>query len=316
MRIGILLHALFYALVLWKGSQASPYWMGLLLGSGAGFYWYGYNLLSLRETDTKLRGEFGSWTGMLSSLATMAAPLLSGFLIASVREIGYPLVFSLSLAFFAWAFLISQRLVTNEESELPAPIFCRRHPNWNRVLLGNFFQGIREGVFVFFASIMVVMATGSEWALGKFTAVNALFSTVSFFAVGKLLRWYWYNESMLIGSFVSTGAIALFLFGQNYRTIMLYGIITAIFTPFFLVPFAARVFHVIDEAHERYEREYVVEREIVLNGGRVLSIIAFISTYRFLPREWIATYLLLVGSMQILAVLILRNVGFRLKKSF
>ncbi|MFC4769347.1 hypothetical protein [Effusibacillus consociatus] len=314
LRFGIFLHALFYGLVLWTGNRANPYWMGILLGMGAGFYWYGYNLLSLRLTESRARGEFGSWSGMLGSLATMVAPLVSGFTIASINALGYSIIFSLSLGFFASAFLVSQRLESIEETELPVPIFRRQHPNWNRVLLGNFFQGIREGVFVFFAAIMIMIATGSEWGLGKYTSINALLSSLSFFAVGKLLRWHRYNESMLIGSFLSSGAIALFLFEQDYKTITLYGIITSIFSPLFLVPFGARIYHVIDEAHERYEREYIVEREIVLNAGRVLSIASFISTYRFLSEEWIPPYLLLIGSMQILAVLILRNVGFRLKK--
>ncbi|WP_018131192.1 MFS transporter [Effusibacillus pohliae] len=314
LRVGIFLHALFYGLVLWAGHRANPYWMGLLLGAGTGFYWYGYNLLSLRLTESRARGEFSSWTGMFGSVATMAAPLISGFLITSLQGVGYTLVFSLSLGFFAAALVVSHWLDPVEETELPMPVFRRQHPNWNRVLMGNFFQGVREGVFVFFAAIMVMITTGSEWGLGKYTAVNALLSSLSFFAVGKWLRWRWYNESMLIGSFLSSGAIALFLFEQNYKTIMLYGMITAIFTPLFAVPFAARAFHVIDEAHERYEREYIVEREIVLNAGRVLSIASFISTYRYLPKEWIPAYLLLIGSMQILAVLVLRSVGFRLKK--
>lgn len=316
LRAGIFLHALFYGLVLWAGTRVSPYWMGVLIGSGAGFYWYGFNLLSLRLTNSWARGEFSSWSGMLWSFATMVAPLASGLLITLVPAIGYSLVFSLSLAFFALAFLVSRKLAAVEESQLPAPIFRRRHPNWNRVLLGNFFQGLREGVFVFFAAILVMLATGSEWGLGKYTAVNALLTTISFFVVGKFLRWKRYNESMLIGSFFSTGAIALLLVNQEYRTILLYGIITALFTPMFAVPFSARAYHVIDEAHEHYEREYIVEREIVLNLGRVLSIGSFLLTYPLLAKEWLPWYLVAIGSMQIIAVLLLRPVGLKLKRTW
>lgn len=316
LRAGIFLHAGFYGLVLWTGNQANPYWMGFLLGAGAGCYWYGYNLLSLRVTNSRARGEFNSLAGTLWSLATMAAPLISGFMIVELNNVGYTAVFSLSLGFFASSFIVSQRLRTEEDTILPAPIFHRQHPNWNKVLLGTFFQGMREGVFVFFAAIMVMISTGSEWGLGKYTAVTALLSTLSFFAVGKLLKWRRYNESMLIGSFFSTGAISLLLFDQSYRTLLLYGVVTALFTPLFALPFGTRTFHVIDEAHERYEREYIVEREIVLNLGRVVSIGSFLMTYRLFPKEWIPFYLLLVGSMQILAVLILRTVGFRLKRTW
>lgn len=314
LRIGIFLHAMFYALVLWIGQQASPYWMGILLGSGAGLYWYGYNLLSLRVTSMAARGEYNSWSGVFWSLAAMLAPLVSGFMILQLKNAGYTAVFSLSLVFFAGSFLVSQRLHTEAETSSPAPVFRRQHPNWNRVLISQFFQGMREGVFVFFAAIMVMITTGSEWGLGKYASITALLSTLSFYAVGKILKWKWYNESMLIGSFISTGSIALFLFDQSYRSIMWYGIITALFTPLFAVPFGARSFHVIDEAHERNEREYIVEREVVLNGGRVTSIVSFLAAYQMFGKEWIPFYLLLVGSMQVMAVLVLRAVGFRLKR--
>jgi YQGE family putative transporter len=314
LRIGIFLHAMFYALVLWIGQRANPYWMGVLLGSGAGLYWYGYNLLSLHVTNMEARGEYNSWSGVFWSLAAMLAPLISGFMILQLKNAGYTAVFSLSLVFFAGSFLVSQRLQTESEIVTPAPVFHRQHPNWNRVLISHFFQGMREGVFVFFAAIMVMITTGSEWGLGKYTSITALLSTLSFFAVGKILKWQWYNESMLIGSFISTGAIALFLFDQSYRSLLGYGIITALFTPLFAVPFGARSFHVIDEAHERYEREYIVEREVVLNGGRVASIVSFLAAYQLFVKEWIPFYLLIVGSMQILAVLVLRTVGFRLKR--
>jgi YQGE family putative transporter len=152
--------------------------------------------------------------------------------------------------------------------------------------------------------------------LGKYTAINALLTTISFFVVGKFLRWKRYNESMLIGSFFSTGAIALLLINQEYRTVLLYGIITSLFTPLFAVPFSARAYNVIDEAHERYEREYIVEREIVLNLGRVLSIGSFLLTYPLLARQWLPWYLVAIGSMQIVAVLLLRPVGLKLKRTW
>ncbi|GIM45112.1 hypothetical protein DNHGIG_06610 [Collibacillus ludicampi] len=309
LRLGIFFHALFYASVLFIGNRSLSYLLGLVLGIGAGFYWFSFNLLVVRIARGKWRIVFNSFMGVLSSLANMAAPLLSGFLIARIhKEIGYSLIFASSLTLFAIAFFISARLRGELFEERPAPLFCRRHPNWNRVLIGSFFQGLREGVFTFLAVILVYLATKNEVSLGQYAALTSLISSLSFFFVGKILKWNWYNESMLIGSFFSTGAIALFVLNMNYSTILWYGIMTALFTPLFAVPFGTRVYQVIDEAHHLFEREYIVEREITLNLGRILSIASFIAAYTFLRKEWIPLYLVIIGFMQIVAVLILRTV--------
>jgi YQGE family putative transporter len=309
LRLGIFFHALFYASVLLFGNRPHSYLLGILLGTGAGFYWFSFNLLVLRIARGRWRVVFNSYLGVSSSLANMAAPLFAGFLIEWIHKVtGYSWIFAASLILFAFAFLISAKLRGEIFAETPAPLFCRRHPNWNRVLIGSFFQGLREGVFTFLAAILVYLTTKNEASLGQYAALTSLISSLSFFVVGKILRWNWYNESMLIGSFFSTGAIALFIFRMDYSAILLYGLITALFTPLFTVPFGTRVFQVIDEAHHLYEREYIVEREITLNVGRVLSIASFMAAYAFLRKEWIPLYLILIGFMQVIAVLVLRSV--------
>ncbi|BCJ88044.1 MFS transporter [Effusibacillus dendaii] len=312
LRTGIFLHGVFYGLILLLDNRLPVSVMGILLGMGAGFYWYAYNLLALRVTERHLRGKFQSGVGTSNSIALVTAPLLSGFIIMMAKEVGYTLVFGLSLLFFGLSFWTSLRLQKTNEQDRPMRLFRRRHPNWNRVLTGNFFQGLREGVFVFILSIMVIIVTGSAWVLGKYVALTAGLSAVSYFLVGRMLSWNRYNEFMLIGSLASSIALVLFLFEPNYWILLVYGVISALFAPFFLVPFGTRVFQVIDEAHERFEREYMVEREIVINSGRVLSIAVFAITYHYLPENTLPLYLLIAGSMQILAVLCLRRVGFRL----
>lgn len=309
LRTGIFLHALFYAFVLLSGQRSNPYALGILLGTGAGFYWFSLNMLVLHWAKGPWRAPFSSLTGVSSSLANLLAPLFSGFTIARMpAPSGYVLIFSASLLLFAIALIASVRLRCHFLQEKPAPLFRRQHPNWNRVLLGQFFQGIREGVFTFLAAILVYITTRKEVALGEYAAMTSLISSLSFFLTGQMLRWHWYNEAMLIGSFFSTGAIALFLWKINYPVLLAYGVITALFTPLFIVPFGTRVLQVMDEAHQQVSREYIVEREIVLNAGRVLSIASFVAAYTFLRREWIPVYLLIIGGMQMIAAFFLRMV--------
>lgn len=44
--------------------------------------------------------------------------------------------------------------------------------NWGRITRAHFFQGLREGTFIFVISVYVYLASGSELALGKYSLVN------------------------------------------------------------------------------------------------------------------------------------------------
>lgn len=236
-RIGLLFNALFYGVVLAFQYQTNPYLMGMLLGLGTGCYWYGFNILSFRIVKGAERPKFNSLMGVIAAISGVLSPILSGFLISRLPVIGYTVVFAISLCVLGISFCISFWIPGEQaQQSLAAPLFARKHPNWSRALLTNVFEGMREGVFVFFAAILVFMATGSEWALGKFTAWTALLSTLSFYAVGKWMRVNWYNESMMISSILSTAVISVFMWGTTPFTILLYGIVTAIFTPLFAVP--------------------------------------------------------------------------------
>ncbi|MDB5084644.1 MAG: transporter [Bacilli bacterium] len=314
-RAGLVFCGLFYTVVLLTKQQSNVYVMGTLMGFGAGSYWFGFNLLSYHFINTQDRARFNSSMGVIAALAGVVSPLLSGFIISRFSTIGYHLVFAASLSSLVISFLASLRIKRDDirdEAHLPAPLFKRRHPNWSRALLANLFEGGRQGVFTFFGAILVFMATGSEWALGKFSAWTALISSLSFFIVGKWIKSNWYNESMLISSFLSTAVIAVFLWGTTPLTILLYGVVTSLFTPLFAVPYGTRVFQVIDEAHEKHEKEYIVEREISLNVGRVISVAGFLITYELLAKEWIPAYVLVVGSLQVIAVLLFRRVKLEL----
>ncbi|UOF89933.1 MFS transporter [Fodinisporobacter ferrooxydans] len=308
-RAGIFFYGISYGLLLFLKSYANPYVLGITFGIGAGFYWFAYNLLSFRVLQEHQRASFNGYIGVFNSLSNVAAPLVSGIIITNTAgNLGYFLIFGLSVSLFLIAFLLSFRLHAKPYDIPTAPLFRRQHPNWNKILVGNVLQGMKEGVFSYLPAILVYITTQSEMSLGKYSAITAFISSISFFIMGKYLSKRWFNECMIVGSMLSTAAIAVFMIRLNFTMVMLYGLITAISVPVFSVPFLTRVLHVIDEAHEIHQQEYLVEREICLNTGRVLSVGSFLLGYDVFPKEWIPIYLLTLGVMQVIAVFIFRSV--------
>ncbi|MCI3988306.1 MFS transporter, partial [Bacillus vallismortis] len=55
--------------------------------------------------------------------------------------------------------------------------------NWGKITRAHFFQGLREGTFIFVISVYVYLATNSEFALGKYSLVNSAVSFVCYYLV-------------------------------------------------------------------------------------------------------------------------------------
>ena len=82
---------------------------------------------------------------------------------------------------------------------------------------------------------------------------------------------------MHVGAVMMFAAILGLVVKINFYTLFLYIILEAAFIPFFTVPMSSASFNIINRNHEEGLRvEYVINREIVLNAGRVFSTLVFI----------------------------------------
>ncbi len=179
--------AAFYLSVLLAGETAASrlVLIGAVLGVGYGFYWLAFNVLTFEITEPETRDFFNGFLGILSSSAGMIGPIVAGYVISRLENnTGYTIIFSLSLGLFALAVVMSFFLKRRESKGrfMLKKVFDERHTNlnWRRITNAHFFQGLREGIFVFLISVFVFIATNSELALGTFGLVN---SAVSFFCL-------------------------------------------------------------------------------------------------------------------------------------
>ena len=82
--------------------------LGALLGTGWGFYWLAFNVLTFEITEPETRDFFNGYMGVLSSGAGMLGPISAGFIISRLQQsFGYTVVFGISLTLFSVAVLLS-----------------------------------------------------------------------------------------------------------------------------------------------------------------------------------------------------------------
>lgn len=321
LRTGVIFLALFYLAVLFFGTNASTYllFLGGLLGIGYGFYWLAFNVLTFEITEPETRDFFNGFLGILSSVGGMFGPIAAGFIISRMKNFtGYSIVFGLSLTLFSVAVFLSfflKRRKAQGRYWFQRILTERKHNrNWRMITNAHFFQGLREGTFLFIISVFVFLSTGSEMALGTFGLINSGIAFVAYYLTSRMIKKHQRKKSILIGGILLYLAIFLIIFNPTFVKLLIYGAIIAIAYPLLLVPYISMTYDVIGRGWKAAEMriEYIVVRELFLNLGRIISIIAFIIAIKFFDaQDSIPILLMFLGLGHTIIYFFIRNVHFK-----
>ncbi|WP_096202335.1 MFS transporter [Bacillus sp. FJAT-45350] len=320
LRLGVSFLSVFFFTVLFLGERANEYLLllGALLGIGFGFYWLAFNVLTFEVTEPETRVFFNGFLGLLTSFAGMIGPILAGFLITRMEKlIGYKVIFTISLSLFVAA-VITSFFLNRRKAE---GSFCfpkilaerKNNANWRHILHAHFFQGLREGSFVFIIVVWVYITTNSELAIGTYGLVASAVSFVSYFIATRIMKPSFRKKAILLGGVFLYLAIFLIIFELTFTKLILYAIVISIAYPTLLVPYVSLTYDVIGKGWKAAEMrvEYIVVRELFLNGGRITSILAFLFTITFFSEEkGIPILLLIIGAGHLVIYFFVRKVNF------
>lgn len=318
LRIGIALHAVFYAMTLFGGKSITtlPLLLGAVMGLAAGFYWFAFNTLCVQSTGIGERDQFFSLNGVLAAIAGMLAPPTAGFFISYEDRVagltGYHFIFTLSLLLFVVATFVSLKLRAEHlhaRLRLARAFHALHNRSWRMVVCGCAIYGLREGLFLFLIGLLFFIATGSELRLGEFLFLQSILSFVSFLAVG---RWAKQNNRLRVLG-VGAGLMALaalfFTLPITSKLIVAYGCLIAVAIPLFLTPLQGFVFDGISqlETADGLHAEHIIVRELFENAGRVVGIglFLFISSHG-LTTEKVAHLAMGLGFVQLGTYLLIR----------
>ncbi|WP_047979908.1 MFS transporter [Ornithinibacillus contaminans] len=309
LRLGVIFLSLFFLSVLLIGEMAATYniLLGSLLGIGYGFYWLAFNVLTFEITEPDTRDFFNGFLGVLQSFGGMVGPFSAGYIISKMPEnIGYSTIFTASFILFicavASSFFLKRRLAKGTYYFKRVIDERKNNKNWNRILNAHFFQGLREGIFMFVITIWVYVVTQSELSLGMFNLYFSGFSFVCYFLATRFIKPSKRKTAILLGSLLLYFSLFIILFHTSYLTLIIYGIVIGIAYPIVNVPYISMTYDVIGHSWKAGELriEYIVVRELYLNIGRVVSIIVFIigiSLYE--PEKIIPLLLIFFGTLHL-----------------
>ena len=311
---------LFYAILLIISNQASHYifLMGLLYGIGLALFWLAYNVLYFEISEPTNRDQINGWQGLLVAGCGIIAPWLASRLIVSLgAQLGYTIIFIYSFVLYAIIIVISFKLEKRPESHhfnwtYPFKALVSVRHNFRKLGYSIIAQGIREGLFLTLLPFVVFVTTKGEAEVGTYTLVTSLIALVSNIVIGKKLKPKRRMKALLIGAIGSWLAISFILITPTLTGLLMFGAITALVWPLFIIPFTSIVFDQIGKTKDAValKEEMIVFRELALTLGRLIGLIPF-----FVYSIWLVTtpfhigwLLLLVGIAPLLSIYFLKQV--------
>lgn len=286
LRLGVIFLSGFYLTVLILSDIAGKYLiiLGVVLGIGYGFYWLSFHVLTFEITEPETRDFFNGFLGLLTSFAGMIGPIFAGSVITYMEDlIGYQVIFSVSLSLFVIAvvlsFFLGRRSAAGDYRLLESFQYRKEYRPWRHVLYANFFQGLREGSFIFVIVVWVYIATESELAIGTYGLIASFTSFVCYFLVGRFLPKRLRGGAVLTGGIILYLAVFIIAFDATFTKLLIYGVIVSIAYPLLLVPYISLSYDVIGSSRDAATMrvEYIVVRELFLNFGRIISILILVA---------------------------------------
>lgn len=317
MRLGLLIYSIFFGSILLIGNRGVIYIyiLGAVCGIAAGFYWLAFNTLCFDFTDTNYRDTFNGFNGCFAGIATIIGPITAAFIISRFKGfIGYRVVFTITFVIFIILIFISLKFsCKNYSNKLNYRVaFFGNSREWKTVSKATFVWGFRDATIVLVVNIMIIEILKSELTLGIFILIASLISSSSYLLVQKIIKPDKRKLSILIGTIGSFLAVWMLVFKIGYPSLLLYIIMDAFFIPFYMVQLSSAAFNVIDHGHEENLRiEYMINRDLVLNGGRIISTFILILLLVFIKNsQALKIYLIFMGMSSLGAGYFLRKLEY------
>jgi YQGE family putative transporter len=315
LRIGLATYAVFFALILYIGNKgvAYIYLLGVISGIAAGFYWLPFNVLCCDFTSINNRDTFNGLNGGFSGIASIIGPISAAYVISRFSGLkGYRIVFTMTCTIFVILILISSIFKGENYSDKIdyKKAFGNINEGWRVVRKSTFFWGFRDSVMMFLINILGIEVFKKELILGEFALVAALITSASYVLVQKIIKPPHRKKAILFGTIGSFFSVMPLVININFYTLFMYAIIDSFCLPFFLIQLTSSTFNVIDKKQDEHSRiEYMINRDIVLNGGRAISVsILILLLVIFKNMSILKFYLIFLGIMPLVAGYILRKI--------
>lgn len=282
-RLGILMIALFYLVVILAQEKVAQWYMmfAIFNGMAAGFYWTGYLVLMYDVSTESNRIRFLAINMVVFNSAGLLGPALAGFIIHLNEGLkGYMITFSLAFIMFVVASIISFRIqmipLHHRTYHLRLMgLVMKKNAVWVKGLAAFFVLGLFQGIMLFLPNILLFQTVGREDWVGYLGVFFSSLTVATGYVISRKAKKEQVRKYVLCSSTGILIGASFLLLDVKAWTVLLFMITFSICNPLAVNSLTSYYYRLMGTLplKGQLKVESVVMREAFLNTGRVLSII-------------------------------------------
>ena len=254
--------------------------ISILYGASSSVYWFPYNLFVINKINNNHRVEYSVKSKIVSSIISVICPILLGSIITATNyELTAIIILFISLIQIILSFLIKPEK-NNNTSEFNAKktwLKLKKNDQIRNMSIAEFFIGmnVSDGALEILMTILIFNSFKTNLNLGIITSTTTILSMIAVNLYGKIYKNKDDRKLILISSIIPVLSVFLLLFSKNNITIIVYNICYVVFTTLLALTREIRLFNLSDSkiVDKNNQCEFFAIREVILNGGRVISYI-------------------------------------------
>lgn len=316
-RLGILMNALFYLLVVIAQENVAEFYVlfALLNGIASGFYWVGFLVLQYDVSTDKNRIRYLALNMISYNAAGLAGPALAGFVIQRSDGLsGYILIFSLAFITFLIAAIVSFRIPLQPARHRTfylklMGLLMSKNRRWLHGLYCLFIFGLFQGVMLFLPNILLFLTLGREDWVGYFGVFFSSLIVATGYVLSRMAKKENARKYFLVSSIGITLGSSLLLIEVSLWSVVLFMMLFSVFNPLAMNTLTSYYYRLIGTLPLKGELrvESVIMRELFLNGGRIVSISILLLFAGNLQPVGIAVVLVVLALLQFLLLKLVRE---------
>ncbi|NMP24091.1 hypothetical protein [Sulfobacillus harzensis] len=280
MTLGIILNALYLALLLILKTKTREFFVPLAIldGLSSSFYWLSLFVLASSWVESGQASWYNSWTGTLEAILGLLAPPLSGWIIQALPGLtGYRTVFFIAfvaLLACAWLILTAHHRIRAEDLPASQSVSTAIIPEWRRLGWSFWALGMRDGLYFFVPSLLLFIVTNNAVLLGTFSAMQAAIEGVVFWALTRWSHALSGDKGLFIATLVALTALGVIFLPLNAWVLFLLGAAIALSYPSFKVRLESAALDTIGR-HSQNDADRMGltgAKEVWINVGRLMSL--------------------------------------------
>ncbi len=318
--LGCVLQGVVPMVLVFLGAQADTYAiaLGLCLGVSAGFYWGNRNLVTSRVSQGPGRYKYLTFENIVQIFSAVLAPFLVGWFLVLGEQTGvYSVQTAYQIAAIVAFFLLvlSGRSIAGVQEVFPSVkvlLVKQASRVWDRMRVLDFFNGCASGLEAALLFFALLTFLDQENAIGSLLSFTAVLAALGMYILGKRAKHR--DHAAILGLWASVTLVGKIAFAVLYSTVgaIILQLVEGLMKSFRWASMSAVMYEAVE--HEQPDTQdsqryaYIMDREFVLNLGRVSALTVVVVVYQLHPTELIRYGLLSVVVFQILMISLTRIV--------